>query len=220
MMMKLGFMVAGIIMANLMAPAWALSLKLSPEIDLLVVDGKQVSGPILKGADSLELDAGQHQLLFQISKNIHLNATAATLYHSPPIIVVFNAQNLHAVNIRLPALTTEQQGRDFSQRMNIALVDEKGSQISYRQDRLIQAKDVAAPNLEAAMNQYNLSGHPASIPAFAFTKKSAMALNARRPLADAALDPHDVTASLSLSLWSILQKGPRISPPLGEFSAH
>lgn len=218
--MKLGFMVAGIILANLMAPAWALSLKLSPEIDLLVVDGKQVSGPILKGADSLELDTGQHQLLFQVSKNMHLNASSATLYHSPPIIVVFNAQNLHAVNIRLPTLTTEEQGRDFSQKMNIALVDEQGNPINYRQDRLVSSKDTVALNLEAAMNQYNLSGHPASIPAFALAKKSAVTQNVNRPQRNKTLTSDDVTASLSLSLWSMLHKGQPISPPQGEFSAH
>lgn len=220
MMMKFGFMVAGIMLANLMAPAWALSLKLSPEIDLLVVDGKQVYGPILKGADSLELDAGQHQLLFQISKNLHLNASSATLYHSPPIIVAFNAQNVHAVNIQLPALTTEQQSRDFSLKMNIGLVDEKGNQISYRQDRLIATKDGGARGLEAAMNQYNLSGHPASIPAFALIKKSALPLSANRTRADVALNARDVTASVSLSLWSMLHQSPKIGTSAGEFSAH
>ncbi|WP_369788593.1 DUF2057 family protein [Rouxiella sp. WC2420] len=219
-MMKLGFMVAGILLANLSAPAYALSLKLSPEIDLLVVDGKQVSGPILKGADSLELDAGQHQLLFQISKNMHLGAAPQTIYHSPPIIVAFNAQNLHAVSISLPPLTTEQEGRDFSQKMNIALLDEKGNQISYRQDRLLQIKDANPANLEAAMTQYNLSGHPASIPAFALTKKSAMTLNASRTENNSALHAENVTASVSFSLWSMLRHTPRIDSTIGEFSAH
>ncbi len=218
--MKFGFMVAAIIMANLTAPAYALSLKLSPEIDLLVVDGKQVSGPILKGADSLELDAGQHQLLFQISKNIHPNASSTSIYHSPAIILAFNAQNLHAVHISLPALTTEQQSRDFSQKLNIALVDEKGNPVSYRQDSLIQLKDANASNLEAAMTQYNLSGHSASIPAFALTKKSAMTLHARRSESDPALHAADVTASVSFSLWSILHQSPSLDSQNGDFSTH
>ena len=216
--MKLGLVVAGMLMANLMTPAYALSLKLSPEIDLLVVDGRQVSGPILKGADSLELDAGQHQLLFQISKNMHLSTAPSAIYHSPPIIVAFNAQNLQAVSISLPALTTEQEGRDFSQKLNISLVDEKGSQVSYRQDRLMQMKGSSAADLEAAMNQYNLSGHPASIPAFALTKKSGLTLNANHRETKSSQHVDDVTASVSFSLWSMLNKNAPLATPASEIS--
>ena len=204
-MMNLGFMLAGILMASLIAPAYALSLKLSPEIDLLVVDGRQVSGPILKGADSLELDAGQHQLLFQISKNLPAENSGNEAYHSPAIIVAFNAQNMHAVSISLPVLATFQDGREFSKKMNITLLDEKGHQVSYRQDWLSEIKVSHPQNFEAVMTRYNLSGHAASIPAFALSKKSAVLSSfAHGGSAPASLGD-DTSASLSLSLWSILQ---------------
>lgn len=207
-MMNLGFMLAAVLMASLIAPAYALSLKLSPEIDLLVVDGRQVSGPILKGADSLELDAGQHQLLFQISKNLPVENNGNEAYHSPPIIVAFNAQNMHAVSISLPTLTTSQDGRDFSKKMNITLLDENGHQVSYRQDWLSEIKVSHPQNFEAAMTRYNLSGHPASIPAFALSKKSALLSNFQRSSSSQANLGNDTSASLSLSLWSILQHSP------------
>lgn len=61
--MKFGLMVAGLLSISISMPAVATTLKLSPDIDLLVVDGKKMTGSLLKGADSLELDGGQHQLL-------------------------------------------------------------------------------------------------------------------------------------------------------------
>ena len=66
--MKFGLMVAGLLSISISMPAVATTLKLSPDIDLLVVDGKKMTGALLKGADSLELDGGQHQLLFKVAK--------------------------------------------------------------------------------------------------------------------------------------------------------
>ncbi|WAS99665.1 DUF2057 family protein [Rouxiella chamberiensis] len=206
--MNLGLLFAGVLMASAIAPAYALSLKLSPEIDLLVVDGRQVSGPILKGADSLELDAGQHQLLFQITKNLPAGTSSPEAYHSPPIIVAFTAQNTHAVSIGLPTLSTRQEGLEFSKKMNISLVDEKGNPVSYRQDWLSEIKVSKPQNFEAAMTQYNLSGQPASIPAFAMTRKNTQLSHAENSGTPHASLADDTTASLSLSLWSILQQKP------------
>ncbi|KAB7897676.1 DUF2057 family protein [Rouxiella sp. S1S-2] len=218
--MNLGSMVAGIILANLIAPAYALSLKLSPEVDLLVVDGRQVSGPILKGADSLELDAGQHQILFQISKNLPVSTETPHVYHSPPIIVAFNAKSLHSVSISLPALTNAQEGRDFSKNMNIALIDEKGNKVDYRQDRLSGINVNSIQNFEAAMTQYNLSGQTASVPAFALTKKSSMTLNAKNVDNTTLSQAERATGQQAFSLWALLQHNPRSSSDAGKwFSA-
>ena len=63
---------------SLMASASATSLKLSPDVDVLVIDGKLMSGAILKGAESLELDGGQHQILFQVSKYSYCQPAAAS----------------------------------------------------------------------------------------------------------------------------------------------
>ncbi|KQN47844.1 hypothetical protein ASE93_11225 [Serratia sp. Leaf50] len=218
--MNLGSMVAGIILANLIAPAYALSLKLSPEVDLLVVDGRQVSGPILKGADSLELDAGQHQILFQITKNLPASVETSNVYHSPPIIVAFNAKSLHSVSISLPALTSAQEGRDFSKNMNIALIDEKGNKVDYRQDRLSGINIKSVQNFEAAMTQYNLSGQTASVPAFALTEKSSMTLNAKNVDPTTLSQMERSTVQQAFSLWSLLQHNPRSSSDAGHwFSA-
>lgn len=42
---------------------FATTLRLSNEVDLLVLDGKKVSSSLLRGAESIELENGPHQLV-------------------------------------------------------------------------------------------------------------------------------------------------------------
>ncbi|CAI6160633.1 hypothetical protein DJICPGNB_02610 [Escherichia coli] len=51
---------------------FATTLRLSTDVDLLVLDGKKVSSSLQRGADSIELDNGPHQLVFRVEKTIHL----------------------------------------------------------------------------------------------------------------------------------------------------
>ncbi len=48
---------------------FATTLRLSNEVDLLVLDGKKVSSSLLRGAESIELENGPHQLVFRVGKN-------------------------------------------------------------------------------------------------------------------------------------------------------
>ena len=50
----------------------ATTLRLSSEVDLLVLDGKKVSSSLLRGADSIELENGPHQLVFRVEKTIQM----------------------------------------------------------------------------------------------------------------------------------------------------
>lgn len=63
--------------------AFATTLRLSNDIDLLVLDGKKVSSSLLRGADSIELDNGPHQLVFRVEKTIRLSSHEERLYISP-----------------------------------------------------------------------------------------------------------------------------------------
>lgn len=47
---------------------FATTLRLSNEVDLLVLDGKKVSSSLLRGAESIELENGPHQLVFRVEK--------------------------------------------------------------------------------------------------------------------------------------------------------
>lgn len=61
---------------------FATTLRLSTDVDLLVLDGKKVSSSLLRGADSIELDNGPHQLVFRVEKTIHLSNSEERLYIS------------------------------------------------------------------------------------------------------------------------------------------
>lgn len=86
---------------------FATTLRLSTDIDLLVLDGKKVSSSLLRGADSIELDNGPHQVVFRVEKTIRLADNEQQVYISPPLVVSFNTQLISQVNFRLPRLETE-----------------------------------------------------------------------------------------------------------------
>lgn len=71
---------------------FATTLRLSNEVDLLVLDGKRVSGSLLRGADSIELENGPHQLVLRVEKNIRLSGNEERLYISPPLVISFDTQ--------------------------------------------------------------------------------------------------------------------------------
>ncbi|EKR6399041.1 DUF2057 domain-containing protein [Escherichia coli] len=67
--MKTGI-VTTLIALCLPVSVFATTLRLSTDVDLLVLDGKKVSSSLLRGADSIELDNGPHQLVFRVEKTI------------------------------------------------------------------------------------------------------------------------------------------------------
>ncbi|MCX8957432.1 YccT family protein [Erwinia psidii] len=161
--MKLRLVIAGLFTFLVTVTASATTLKLAPEIDLLVLDGRKISGSLLKGADGLELERGQHQLLFRIEKNLKAGAHSASRWVSSPLIVTFNAQ-VQSITITLPVLTTLQQGMTFNQRPEFHLYDEHSKLMESQQDRLVTVSD---ENFEQAMVAYNMEGKIASVPRFA-----------------------------------------------------
>jgi len=156
--MKLDLLLTGLLTMWVATAAQATTLKLAPDMDLLVLDGHKISGSLLKGADGIELERGQHQVLFRVDKNID-----ASPWVSPPLIVTFTAST-KTIAITLPALHTLQQARAFARHPDFRLHDEQGNQVESQHDRL--ATNVSI-NFEQAMAAYNMQGHPASVPRFA-----------------------------------------------------
>lgn len=161
--MKLRLVIAGLFTLLVTITSSATTLKLAPEIDLLVLDGRKISGSLLKGADGLELERGQHQVLFRMEKNLRTNSHDHTPWASGPLIVTFNAQ-VRSITITLPSVTTLQQGVKFNQRPEFDLFDEHNQRVESQQDRLVTPKD---ENFEQAMLTYNQEGNIASVPRFA-----------------------------------------------------
>jgi uncharacterized protein YccT (UPF0319 family) len=162
-----GQIVVGLLSACLIAPSIATTLKLAPELDLLVVDGKKMSGSLLKGADSLELDGGQHQILFKIAKTVRSGSRDQVMYTSAPLIVAFDTKNIALVAFKLPRLDTDRDGAKFDKNMDYQLVDQTGKALPMRSDTLHMAGLSVGANFEKAMAEYNGTNNKAAVPAFA-----------------------------------------------------
>ena len=160
--MKLSLAVTSLLVLLVSASCQAITLKLDPEIDLLVLDGRKISGSLLKGAGSIELERGQHQFLFRVEK-------PGPHFQSIPMIVTFSA-NVHSVAIRLPALNNRREHNNFNKTLNFHLIDERGNEIVSVRDRLPLTSD---GNFEQAMLNYNRNAQAASVPRFALQSVSA-----------------------------------------------
>jgi uncharacterized protein YccT (UPF0319 family) len=114
---------------------FATTLRLSTDIDLLVLDGKR-SPALLRGADSIELDNGPHQLVFRVEKSIGLANHEQRMYISPPLIVSFNTRQISQVNITLPRLETEKESAAFDASPRIELLDGDAMPIPVKLDIL------------------------------------------------------------------------------------
>lgn len=162
--MKLRLSLTGLLAMLVAISTQATTLKLSPDIDLLVLDGHKISGSLLKGAEGLELERGQHQFLFRVEKNLQKGPQQNEMWLSAPMIVTFNTVHARSVTIKLPLLTSHPLRKAFDKNADFQLVDEKGVLIECQRDRLNTAGSM---DFEQAMVIYNLKGNVASVARFA-----------------------------------------------------
>ncbi|HDR2159613.1 TPA: DUF2057 family protein [Enterobacter cancerogenus] len=146
---------------------FATTLRLSTDIDLLVLDGKKVSSSLLRGADSIELDNGPHQVVFRVEKTIRVANHEQRMYISPPLVVSFNTQRISQVNFSLPRLETEKEAQAFESAPRMELLDGDAMSIPVKLDILAITTTPNGVNYEADTEIYNKAGKRASLPQFA-----------------------------------------------------
>ena len=154
--MKTGI-VTTLIALCLPVSVFATTLRLSTDVDLLVLDGKKVSSSLLRGADSIELDNGPHQLVFRVEKTIHLSNSEERLYISPPLVV----------NFRLPRLENEREANHFDAAPRLELLDGDATPIPVKLDILAITSTAKTIDYEVEVERYNKSAKRASLPQFA-----------------------------------------------------
>ncbi|TCV98186.1 YccT family protein [Biostraticola tofi] len=132
-------------------PALATSLQLPEELELLIVDGKALGGSLLRGAASLELEKGHHQVVFTLKQRVSAPGDKQHLYTSPFIIITFDPLNAARVKFELPALTTQKEAEKFSRQPSVKLVDHRGTPVQATVARL----DTDRQGLMQAVNNYN-----------------------------------------------------------------
>ena len=165
--MKFGFAVVGVLTTCLSLPALSATLKFSPEINLLVIDGKKVSSSLFKGSKGLELTDGQHQILFKVEKPIRIGSRDEEMYTSSTLIANFDSTNSDIVSIELPKITTKSEANRFDKNISYRFVNEKDQTINSVQDKLVIQGLVIATDYELEMAKYNAGNNIASIPVLA-----------------------------------------------------
>ncbi len=157
---------AGIVMVCLLllmpGSVFATTLRLSGDIDLLVLDGKKVSSLLLRGAESLEVDNGPHQVVFRVEKMIILPDQNRQLYVSPPLIANFNSQLVGQVNFSLPRLETLEDTQAFTNTPHVSLLDGNAMPIPVKLDILAITQVGNDIDYEKATTAYNLANKEAS----------------------------------------------------------
>lgn len=138
----------------------ATTLRLSGDIDLLVLDGKKVSSLLLRGAESIELDNGPHQVVFRVEKMIVLPDQSRQLYISPPLIADFNSQLVGQINFSLPRLETLEETQVFTISPRVNLLDGNAVPVPVKLDILAITQVESNIDYEKATAAYNLAHHP------------------------------------------------------------
>ena len=137
--------------------AMAVSFRINPEINLLVLDGNKLPGSLLKGAESIELEQGQHQILF----------TRVSAPRSPVFILTFTAES-HSVSMVFPPASSLSEC-DTSDNLPLRLVDENGENIAALQDHLSEIPD---DDYVRAVSSYNLQNRKASVKKFSLPSET------------------------------------------------
>ncbi|MEB7922856.1 DUF2057 family protein [Atlantibacter hermannii] len=161
-----GFFAAAMLAALLPITAAATTLHLSGDIDLLVLDGKRVSGSFLRGADSIELDNGPHQVVFRVEKNLVTASRDRRIYVSPPLVMTFDTRNITQVNFSLPRIETEKESDQFDASPRVQLLDGTAAPIPARLDVLAVDRNAKTIDYEWETERYNKTNNKASAPEF------------------------------------------------------
>lgn len=192
-----------LVLSALLLPAagWATTLRLSPDIDLLVLDGKKVSSFLLKGADSIELDNGPHQLVFRVEKNVRANLREQRLYISPPLVVSFNTREIGQVNFNLPRLENEKESEAFDSAPHLQLLDGSSAVIPINLDVLALKPTSQGIDYENDTQRYNKAGKIASVPQFATMMADDSALLSSSSELDPPVRPSETLTGQRLKYW-------------------
>lgn len=145
---------------------FATTLRLSTDIDLLVLDGKKSPAPCC-GVQTVSSWITARTVVFRVEKTIRLADNEQQVYISPPLVVSFNTQRISQVNFRLPRLETEKESLAFDASPRIELVDGDSMPIPVKLDILALTKRPKGTDYEADTETYNRASRRASLPQFA-----------------------------------------------------
>ncbi|WP_294901930.1 DUF2057 family protein [Tatumella sp. UBA2305] len=170
--------------------AEALSFRLNPEMNLLVLDGHPLPGSLLKGADSIELNRGQHQILFTIDQQ----------KNSPAFIITFTARGQRVNVVFPPPAGPGKLAKQVTGATRFRVVDENNHDVPAIQDYLSLSPGV---DYVAEMTAYNQLKRKASVEKFTGAGLQGNILPGNKPREYVSQAVPSVSSSLSFADHSI-----------------
>ena len=127
----------------------------SSNIDFLAIDGQKPSKSLLKETRSFNInDTQKHQVVVRVSEIVQMGSDRS-LFESDPIVVTFQGSN---EDIAINAFKTSPV---------ISVKTQSGANVANQQEYLKQEGFFPATSLIKDLGEYNASGAPAAVPAFA-----------------------------------------------------
>ena len=172
------------------------SIEVPSNVNVLVVDGAKPheSGSFLSATKTIELEDGQHQILFRYQP-VFSEGQERYSTESDPIVATFSATN-QALSFQLPEYRDIKDAEKNIKSMQWSLTDKSGQAVSVKQDKLIKEGMQIGRNFRDEIDEYNRSGRIASVgvvqPAINYSGAPAPA---------PAAQPGDSTAEEMLHFW-------------------
>lgn len=172
------------------------SIEVPSNVDMLVVDGAKPheTGSFLSATKTIELEDGQHQILFRYEP-VFSEGQERYSTESDPIVATFTATN-ESLSFQLPKYRDIKDAEKNIKSMQWSLTDESGNAVSVKQDKLIKEGMQIGRNFRDEIDEYNRSGRIASVgvvqPEINYTSAPAPAPAAK---------PRDNTAEQMLHFW-------------------
>ncbi|VEJ09987.1 curli polymerization inhibitor CsgI-related protein [Actinobacillus delphinicola] len=166
------------------ATSFAGMLSVSPNIEVLALDGHKVKNPTFSELKNLEISNNHvHQAVISVSDIIN-QGNNQVLYESDPIIVTFDSHDQN-VMLNVPRLRNQFEVNEFKNNPHINVTTQSGQKIPSKQAFLPQEGFLPGLNLIDNIAKYNASNGVASVSSFAMIKKTV---------------PSDVVTNESMSL--------------------
>ncbi len=145
-------------------------LNVSPNIEVLALDGHQVKHAPFSKQKSLEIaDNHVHQAVVSVSDIIR-QGNDQVLYESDPIVVTFNSHDQN-ITLDVPRLRNQFEVNEFKNKPHINVTSQNGQTIPSKQVFLPQEGFLPGLNLIDNLAKYNASNGIASVSSFAVMKK-------------------------------------------------
>ena len=144
----------------------------SSNVDFLAIDGQKPSKSLLKETHTFSInDTQKHQVVVRVSEIVQMGSDRS-LFESDPIVVTFQGSN-EDITISAPRLQNERDINAFKKSPVISVKTQSGANVANQQEYLKQEGFFPATTLIKDLGEYNASGAPAAVPAFASASATA-----------------------------------------------